>query len=192
MELTQAVDALLTSGSVDGHELPGLLDQLQDAVENSGGSGSGRGSPQKAPASLDVLGLLAQIDAALASALRAAGCTGRLDKPRDELLRHLVGHAGSAGATSAALADQVWRWVAAAHTILSPDRRIVETRAQPCPSCAVQTVLVWSADLGERVQRPALYLDTTDLTVYCRCCGASWGPSLWDFLRGLLENASNV
>lgn len=192
LELTEALDALLAPQLVEDVVLPSLLDQLEEAAESSGGLGSGKGSLQKAPASLEVLGLLAAIDQRLRVGLRRSHYRGRLDHPRAELLRVWASHAAEWRAIEPDYLYQsigeVRRWVVRARNILTPDPQTLETQAQPCPVCGQRTAMVWSDDLGERVQRPSLYLDKETLNVYCRRCAATWGPRMWSFLRKLLDN----
>lgn len=191
LELTEAIDALLCPQLVDGMITSCLLDQLEEAAESSGGLGSGKGSLQKAPAALEVLGLLTDIDRHVLAGLRKSQYRGRIARPRAELLRVWMSHAGE---WRAVYPDYLYesighvrRWVVRARNILTPDPQTIETQAQPCPVCGERTTFVWSDDLGERVQRPSLYLDKEAMTVYCRCCHSSWGPRMWSFLRRLLD-----
>lgn len=191
LELTEAIDALLCPQLVGDRITPCLLDQLEEATESSGGLGSGKGSLQKAPAALDVLGLLTDLDRYVLAGLRRAQYRGRTDRPRAELLRLWASHAGQWRAVYPNYLyesiGEVRRWVLRARNVLTPDPQTVETQAQPCPVCGKRTVFIWSDDLGERVQRPSLYLDKDAMMVYCRCCGSSWGPRMWTFLRKLLD-----
>jgi hypothetical protein len=191
LELTEAIDALLCPQLVDDMITPCLLDQLEEAAESSGGLGSGKGSYQKAPAALDVLGLLTVMDDYVRMGLRRSQYRGRTDRPRAELLRLWATHAAEWRAIRPdylyEAIGEVRRWVMRAKAILLRDPQIVETQAQPCPVCGKRTAFVWSDDLGERVQRPSLYLDKDAMTVYCRCCNSSWGPRMWTFLRKLLD-----
>lgn len=192
LELSEALDALLAPQAVDGYVLDSLLDQLEEAAESSGGLGSGKGSLQKAPASLEVLGLLAQIDGWVAKGLRMSRYLRRMDRPRAELIRVWAANAGEWRAVYPdylyASIGEVRRWVVRSRTLLTPDPQTVETQAQPCPVCGKRTAMVWHDELAERVQRPSLYLDKDSMTVYCRCCGSSWGPRMWSFLRKLLDD----
>lgn len=192
LELTEAIDALIGPLVVDGIVLSSLLDQLEDAAESSGGLGSGKGSLQKAPGALDVLHLLHTIDKYLHTGLRKSQYRGRFDRPRAELLRVWASHAGEWRAVYPdylyTSIGEVRRWTVRARNILMPDPQTVETQAQPCPVCGERTAMVWSEDHGERVQRPSLYLDKDTMTVWCRCCNASWGPRMWTFLRKLLDD----
>jgi hypothetical protein len=193
LELTEAIDALLCPQLVDGGMVTSsLLDQLEEAAESSGGLGSGKGSLQKAPAALDVLGLLTDIDHHVLHGLRRSQYRGSMQRPRAELLRVWMSHAGEWRAVYPDYLyesiGQVRRWVLRARNILTPDPQTIETQAQPCPVCRERTAFVWSDDLGERVQRPSLYLDKDAMTVYCRCCHASWGPRMWAFLRKVLDD----
>jgi|SRR3954466_13098198 hypothetical protein len=191
LALTEALDALLCPQLVDDIVQPSLLEQLEEATEPSGGLGSGKANIYKSPAALDVLGLLREIDTQLAMALRLANYGGRFTMPRVALVRLVIVNASVLQAKHPlalrALIPRVHQWAVRARTILTRDPQIMETRAQPCPRCGIRTVFAYSEDLGERVQRPSLYLDTEAMLVYCRHCGATWGPRLWSFLRTLLE-----
>src|SRR5437764_13169887 len=94
LELTEAIDALLCPQLVDDMITSCLLDQLEEAAESSGGLGSGKGSLQKAPAGLDVLGLLTDIDRHVLAGLRKSQYHGRLDRPPAELPRWRAYQAG--------------------------------------------------------------------------------------------------
>lgn len=176
-------------------KLPSLLDQLQEASEPSSGV-TGTGSVHRVPAHLDVLSLLADIDKTLALGLRSVGYRSRLDlHPRGDLIRMWASHAGEWRAVHPEyLYDSIGvvrRWVTRANNILMPDPQQIETRAQPCPSCDERTAMVWSDDLGERVQRASLYLDKTAMAVYCRRCGVRWPAPMWPLLCAMLEGRSS-
>lgn len=198
IELHDALDALLCPQVVDSPYgpvvLPSLLDQLQEAAEPSGGTGSGRANMYKSPASLDVVVLLASIDKHSREALRRAQYRQRFDMSRTDLLRALQLVSGDMRQTSAgsellyALICEAKRWSVRARAILTPDPQTIETQAQPCPVCKARTAFVWSDDAGEKVQRPSLYLDKDTMTVHCRCCSSHWGPRMWSFLRRLLDD----
>jgi hypothetical protein len=174
-----------------GYAVSCLIAQLEEAAEPSGGTGSGVANVYKSPAALEVLALLAEIDRVTTSGLRASGYRARLPALRTDRLHLWQGYAGTwrtldrdylAYAIRCAV-----RWREQAQAILMPDPQVIETRAQPCPSCGKRTAMVWHPDLGERVQRPSLYLDKATLTVYCRCCDAQWGTALWGILRAVLD-----
>jgi hypothetical protein len=200
-ELAEAVAALLDPPAPElfevdwraiGAELPSLLDQLEDAVESSNSHGSKASSVYKAPAHLDVVALLTDIDRTIAIGLRSVGYRGRLDLPRAQKIKVWASHAGEWRAVRPDYLHEsvgvVRRWVIRGRNILVPDPQTIETRAQPCPQCKSRTAMVWNEDLGERVQRPSLYLDTSTLIVVCRCCGEQWPASMHAFLRRLLED----
>lgn len=193
--LNDALNELLRPQTADGPDgavvLASLLAQLEEAAEPSGGLGSGRANVYKSPAALDVLGLLSEIDRAIARSLRLANYSRRLEQPRSDLLRALEACAAELRARHPqqlrVLVDQAQQWHLRATNILTPDPQTIETRAQPCPVCKKRTAFVWSDDLGEKVQRPSLYLDKDTMTVHCRCCHSNWGPRMWQFLRRLLD-----
>ena len=196
-ELADAVAALIEPQIVE-HEgrlmrLSSILDQLVEASEPSSGV-TGTGSVYRVPAHLDVVALLAAIDRTAAVGLRRVGYRGRLDHSRADLIRMWASHAGEWRATAPEyLYDAIGlvrRWVTRATTILAPDPQQIETRAQPCPNCKSRTAMVWSDDLGERVQRASLYLDKVAMVVYCRCCGAQWPAPTWSLLCAVLEDQS--
>jgi hypothetical protein len=140
------------------------------------------------------MALLAEIDLVTSAALRQSGYRGRLDQTRSWRIRAWTayGPRWSVGAPyylEAAIED-ARKWVQRADGILTPDPQTVETRAQPCPSCSQRTAMVWDPTMGERVQRSALYLDKSQMTVYCRRCPAAWGASLWPLLCKILEGSS--
>lgn len=174
--------------------LPPLLDQLVEATESSSSRGGAARSRQTAPASLDVLGLLCTIDRWVAEGLRSVGYRGRLDSGRSVLVRTWASHAAQWRAVDRdylyASVGEVRRWVTRAENILTPDPQTIETKAQPCPRCGERTAMVHSDELGERVQRPSLYLDKGLMTVFCRCCSMKWPPSMLDFLSRVLNDRS--
>jgi hypothetical protein len=198
-DLYAAVDALLNPRLVKVHDqlsttVPSRLDQLEQAIEPSSGV-TGTGSVYRAPAHLDVMALLAEIDLVTSAALRQSGYRGRLDQTRSWRIRAWTayGPRWSVGAPyylEAAIED-ARKWVQRADGILTPDPQTIETRAQPCPSCANRTAMIWDPTMGERVQRSALYLDKSQMTVYCRRCPAAWGASLWPLLCKILEGSSS-
>lgn len=192
LELTEALDALLGPQMINDVVISSLLDQLEVAVEPSGGSGSGQGSIYRSPAALNAVDLLGSIDRWTRQGLRRSQYRGSFERPRHELLRLWASHASEWRTIYPdylyASISEARRWVIRAQNILTPDPQTIETQAQPCPVCGQKTAFVWSDDLGERVQRPSLYLDKDAMTVYCRCCGADWGPRLWSFLRSLLDS----
>jgi hypothetical protein len=172
-----------------------LLDRvhwLEDAVEPSGGSGGAARTAHRAPAALDVVTLLADIDGTTVTGLRACGYIARIDSSRS--VRITLWSSGAQGRwrhmgpqyLDGARRHAV-RWTERADAILTPDKQVIETRAQPCPSCGKRVAMVWHDDLAEEVQRPSLYLDTASLTVVCRCCGLVWDQTRWGLLRRMLE-----
>lgn len=171
--------------------LPCVIEQLEEATEPSGGASSSRGDAYKAPAALNVLSLLQDIDIVTSVGLRRCGFLGRFDEPRLERLdswgRALTRHSVTLDELVITSTQRAQHWVIRARAILSPDPQTVETRAQPCPNCRRRTAMVWNPDLGEKVQRASLYLDKNTMTVYCRCCPAQWGSSLWGLLARVLE-----
>jgi hypothetical protein len=198
-DLYAAVDALLNPRLVKVHDqlsttVPSRLDQLEQAIEPSSGV-TGTGSVYRAPAHLDVLALLAEIDLVTSAALRQSGYRGRLDQTRSWRIRAWTayGPRWSVGAPyylEAAIED-ARKWVQRADGILSPDPQTIETRAQPCPSCGNRNALVWDPVMSERVQRSALYLDKNQMVVFCRVCPAQWGASLWPLLCAVLEGRTS-
>lgn len=193
VELSAAVAAFTGPQYVDDVDepLPSLLDQLEEAIEPSGGTGSGRANVYKSPAALEVVGLLTEIDRYVKAGLRMSQPRRPLNRPRAELIEAWLAQAGFWKAVHAeylyASIGQAKRWVVRAKNILTPDPQTIETQAQPCPSCEARTAFEWNPYLEERVQRPSLYLDKVDLVVYCRCCAAQWSAPLWPLLRRVLD-----
>lgn len=195
-DLRDAVDDLVNERSVEIRpgayvRLPPLLDQLAEAAEPSSGV-TGTKSPYRSPAHLDVLTLLADIDSTVNTGLRMFGVHDRFEaQPRSARVSMWAAKTARWQRANLAYYDQavstVRRWVARGDAILTPDPQTVETRAQPCPHCGRATAMVWSDEHGERVQRSALYLDKQAMVVYCRCCHAEWGSSLWGLLCKILE-----
>jgi hypothetical protein len=177
-----------------GYRLEPLLTQLAEAVEPSGGHGGAVANIYRSPAALEVLALLAEIDRVTTHGLRASGHRERIPVERSDRLWLWSIRAHTWRSTSPRYLAKATRaavsWRDRATAIITPDQQIVETRAQPCPSCGKRTAFVWSPELAERVQRPSLYLDKDAMTVYCRCCSAQWGQDLWGLLRRVLELSS--
>lgn len=184
-------------------KLPPLLDQLSEAAESSTSRGAAAGSVYKAPAALDVLALLAEIDTETLWGLRASGDRRRWLSLGLQLrawaaragawrggvppVLHLNGlRPFAAQAYLLCAADNAQQWVTRARQILAPEQATFEVQPRPCPRCQTRTVLVWSPDHGERVQKSSLFFDKAATTVRCRDCGAAWGADLFDFLARLL------
>lgn len=193
-------------GPTETLRLPSLLAQLAEAAESSTSRGGAARVVYRAPASLDVLGLLGEIDRETLWGLRASGdrrawlSTGlgpqlrawaalapgwRAGTPM--ALRH-SGRARYAQNYLLDAAGRVQRWVTRTEQILSPETATFEAHARPCPRCGNRTAFVWSDELGERVQRSALFFDKPTTTVRCRAanCGSVWGADLFGFLGALL------
>lgn len=174
--------------------LPCVVDQLEEATEPSGGASSSRGDAYKAPAALNVISLLGDIDNVTSAGMRRCGYHGRLDQPRRRRMQ-AWGRATSRLPMThfdylADAAERTKGWATRAQQILAPDPQTVETRAQPCPNCGRRTAMVWSEDLCEKVQRASLYLDKNAMVVYCRCCPAQWAPHLWGLLARVLDESN--
>jgi hypothetical protein len=203
--LQRAVAALTQPQQIDPDAKPGvyvagavyltvapMIEQLADALEPSGGGTGNAPSNHRSPAALEVVSLLNEIDTTVARGMRLLGYRNTPNPDRGARLWTWGVMAVSCRASNQAYVNEAAKrasnWVERAREILSPDRPTLEPRAQPCPACGERTALVWSIEHGERVQKSALYLDKARMSVFCRCCPAEWGPSLWGLLAKVLSS----
>ena len=204
--LQHAVAALTRPQQIDPEAKPGvyvagavyltvapMIEQLADALEPSGGGAySNAPSNYRSPAALEVVSLLDEMDTTVARGMRLLGYRGLPNPDRGARLWTWGVMAVSCRASNRAYvgeaATRATGWVERCREILSPDRPTLEPRAQPCPACGERTAMIWSVEHGERVQKSALYLDKARMSVFCRCCPAEWGPSLWGLLAKVLSS----
>lgn len=194
-ELRAAVDALTlpVDQIVEDHplvKLPCLLDQLAEATESSSSRGGAARSRQSAPLALDVVILLAQIDRVLYKGL--PGTVKTTPRTRPALVRSWAAQSGNWRANApvylvyaAGIASQ---WLMTTKAILSPHPATREPYGAACPHCGATTVFVALPEGDTRVQRSALYLDTSRVAVICRACGDSWDTDHLNFLSAVLED----
>lgn len=188
-----AVYALTGPTNHDDSPVPldSILCQLEDAAEPSGGSGGAASNAYRAPAALEVLALLGDIDRTVHTGLRMFGHSGKFPARQasvQQWARLLSRWQPVVPAYFAESLRAVVLWTERAGNILTPDPQIIETRAQPCPKCGESTALVWHDELAELVQRPSLYLDKSSMVVHCRRCAATWGTTTWGLLRRMLDS----
>lgn len=154
--------------------------QLRDSVAgeqvNTGGGGGSKSQP---PCWLDAVGLLDEIDTAVAILQPAFDgvppTIGRLRwietrswRPQDT---HQIDK----------ITKAVAEWAAEIDALLDPPQRW--TLPDPCPACGLDTAYRRDSG-GDRVRGPALQIDTFS----CRCnnCHASWPREKFEWLGKLL------
>lgn len=187
LELRQAVADLVDpigrkvlrdDGTATAHVAPSLLDQLQDAVGNSGGRGGVARRDVPMPIS------------AAARDLLTAVTFGAADMHYKAIRRDCPDLADQVRATAAIagrwtdwqaiirVVEQLHAWAHEIRELLDPPRRMHV--AAPCPACSER--MVWREAAGDVVQVPALQL-LDDLECVCLACGHRWPPSKLGHLK---------
>lgn len=153
--------------------LPSLLDQLVDAVESTGGSGSASRGVHRSPLNAAASELITDI-------ARTISCR-HFDNHRSICLRDWAGDFDR----DLADAEHAERWVTDARAIIEP-ARYTEAKA-PCPICHTRRVRV--IENGEPVIKAAIQVNLTRGHATCIApgCTGRWDRAHFKLLAGILE-----
>ncbi len=181
IERENAHQAAKRARSAGVADLPSLLDQLVDAVSSSQGGGGASAGPHRWIFGVDASELLGSIRRTVSArstadlAVRLRSWAGLAGHWRTENPDRLLANAFAAES-----------WVAEAHEVLEPRRKM--TAVGSCPECLCATTFALD-DLGEWVRKPALEIDVRSGWARCTVagCTAQWSPEQLPLLAAVLE-----